>query len=413
MLPAGSPLSAWLTWLETLSPREIDLGLERVQEVLGRLDLEIPEHVLLIAGTNGKGSSVAMAAALLRAAGYRVGAYTSPHIIDYNERIGIGEGLLATDAEIIDAFETIEAVRRDVPLTYFEYGTLAAFVVFARAQLDIWILEVGMGGRLDATNAIDPTGALITNVALDHCEWLGPDIESIAAEKAGVMRAGIPVVYGGEIVPEIVLSHAEAIGSRLLLRGRDYTLDGVPVLGLPGDFQVGNAAAVLALLGAAGLEAAIEPGLVAEVLPRVGLMGRGQVVDLDGVECMLDVAHNPAAAEALAGILASRAGAGRTIAVIGALDDKDIEGIVAPLDAFIDCWMAVTAESHRALPAGELARRIANASGRPCLVMESLDDALGEARSAAAPGDRVLVTGSFYLVGPVLGKLGIYSRPRS
>ena len=195
MLPAGSPLSAWLTWLETLSPREIDLGLERVREVLGRLDLELPEHVLLIAGTNGKGSSVAMADALLRGAGYRVGAYTSPHVIDYNERISVG-GRHASDDDIIVALETIEAVRNDVPLTYFEYGTLAAFVVFARAALDVWILEVGMGGRLDATNVIDPTGVLITNVSLDHCDWLGADVETIAAEKAGAMRRGVPVVYG-------------------------------------------------------------------------------------------------------------------------------------------------------------------------------------------------------------------------
>ena len=213
MLPAGSPLSAWLTWLETLSPREIDLGLERVREVLGRLDLELPEHVLLIAGTNGKGSSVAMADALLRGAGYRVGAYTSPHVIDYNERISVG-GRHASDDDIIVALETIEAVRNDVPLTYFEYGTLAAFVVFARAALDVWILEVGMGGRLDATNVIDPTGVLITNVSLDHCDWLGADVETIAAEKAGAMRRGVPVVYGDEKPPRAIQAHAAEIGAR-------------------------------------------------------------------------------------------------------------------------------------------------------------------------------------------------------
>jgi len=167
MLPAGSPLSAWLTWLETLSPNEIELGLERVREVLDRLDIELPEHVIIVGGTNGKGSTVAMTGALLRAAGYTVGTYTSPHIVDYNERIVVGEEPVS-DEEIVAAFETIEAVRDGVPLTYFEYGTLAAFVVFASARLDVWLLEVGMGGRLDAVNVIDPTAALITNVDLDH-----------------------------------------------------------------------------------------------------------------------------------------------------------------------------------------------------------------------------------------------------
>jgi dihydrofolate synthase/folylpolyglutamate synthase len=412
MLPAGSPLSAWLTWLETLSPREIDLGLERVQEVLGRLALEFPEHVLLIAGTNGKGSSVAMADALLRGAGYRVGAYTSPHVIDYNERISIG-GRQAGDADIIAAFEAIEAVRNDVPLTYFEYGTLAAFVVFAGAALDVWILEVGMGGRLDATNVVDPTGVLITNVALDHCDWLGNDIETIAAEKAGVMRRDVPVVYGGEHPPQAIQSHAAEIGARLLLRGRDYSLAAVPQPGLPGEFQKANAAAVLALLEAAGLADATAAALVAAVLPTVGLAGRGQRFASEGVEWLLDVAHNPAAANVLAATLAAEEWRGQTIAVIGVLDDKDVEGIVGPLDAQIDLWIAVAADSPRALPAGELARRIANACGRPCLVANSIGEALHEARSEAAGDDRILVTGSFYLVGPVLEALGLYSRPQS
>ncbi|MBT8107282.1 MAG: bifunctional folylpolyglutamate synthase/dihydrofolate synthase [Gammaproteobacteria bacterium] len=412
MLPAGSPLSAWLTWLETLSPCEIDLGLERVQEVLSRLDLELAEHVLLIAGTNGKGSSVAMADALLRGAGYRVGAYTSPHVIDYNERISVG-GRQAGDADIIAAFEAIEAVRNEVPLTYFEYGTLAAFVVFAGAALDVWILEVGMGGRLDATNVIDPTGVLITNVALDHCDWLGNDIETIAAEKAGVMRRGVPVVYGGDHPPQAIQSHAAKIGARLLLRGRDYSLAAAPQPGLPGEFQKANAAAVLALLEAAGLADATAAALVAAVLPTVGLAGRGQRFVNEGVEWLLDVAHNPAAANVLAATLAAEEWRGRTIAVIGVLDDKDVEGIVGPLDAQIDLWIAVAADSQRALPAGELARRIANACGRPCLVANSIGEALHEARSEAAGNDRILVTGSFYLVGPVLEALGLYSRPQS
>jgi len=410
MLPAGSPLSDWLSWLETLSPNAIDLGLERVQAVMDRLSLSNPEHVLLIAGTNGKGSSVAMADALLRAANFRVGAYTSPHIIDYNERISV-QGLPAENAEIVAALETIEAVRNEVPLTYFEYGTLAAWVLFADAALDVWILEVGMGGRLDATNVIDPTGVLISNVSLDHCDWLGKDIDTIAAEKAGVMRAGIPVVFGAEDVPQVIVEHAAEIGARLLLRNQDYSLESVPQPGLRGEFQIGNAAAVIALLEAAGLEAAANKDLVATVLPTVRVAGRGQTVKLDGIEWLLDVAHNPAAAEALAGTLAADWRAGATLAIVGMLDDKDVEGSVLPLNEHVDQWIAVTADSHRAIPAQELARRIANANGRPCLVADSLVDALESARRDASINDRILVTGSFYLVGPALEQL--YSRPET
>jgi dihydrofolate synthase/folylpolyglutamate synthase len=412
MLPAGSPLSAWLTWLETLSPHEIDMGLERVREVLDRLDLRLPEHVLIIGGTNGKGSSVAMAGALLQAAGYSVGSYTSPHIVEYNERIAVGDRL-ASDDEIIAAFEAIEAVRHEVPLTYFEYGTLAAFVVFAEAGLDVWLLEVGMGGRLDATNVVDPTAALITNVALDHCAWLGNDVETIAVEKAGIMRSGVPVVYGGVEVPDAIVRHADAIGARLLLRDRDYSLDGIPQPGLPGAFQVGNAAAVVAMLRAAGLQSAVDEELVARVLPNVRLAGRGQRIVQDGVEWLLDVAHNPAAATRIGELLSAEPAVGNTIAVIGMLDDKDVEGVVAPLDAHVDLWIAVTADNPRSIPAGELARRIAGASNRPCLIASSLAEALQAARREAADSDRILVAGSFYVVGPVLESLGLYSPPES
>ena len=199
MLPAGSPLSDWLTWLETLSPEEIDLGLDRVASVLDRLALPRPATVLLVAGTNGKGSSVQIAQALLTAAGYRVGAYTSPHVIRFNERIAV-DGVPAADDDIVAAFERVEASREGLPLTYFEFGTLAALTVFATAGLDVWILEIGLGGRLDACNAVDPNASLITNVTLDHCDWLGSDVETIALEKAGVMRPGVSTVFGARDV---------------------------------------------------------------------------------------------------------------------------------------------------------------------------------------------------------------------
>ncbi|MDJ0793967.1 MAG: folylpolyglutamate synthase/dihydrofolate synthase family protein [Woeseiaceae bacterium] len=412
MLPAGTPLPDWLTWLETLSPNEIDLGLDRVHAVMARLPLEFPDHVLVIAGTNGKGSSVAIATALLQAAGYETGAYTSPHIIDYNERIAIG-GRLASDDEIVAAFEAIEAVRDGVPLTYFEYGTLAAFVLFSKANLDVWVLEVGMGGRLDAVNAVDPTAALITNVALDHCDWLGNDMETIAAEKAGVMRKDIPVVFGGSDLPEAIADNAETVGARLLLPGRDFDADGLPQPGLRGDFQVQNAAAVIALLEAAGLSNATDAELVGEVLPRVQLNGRSQRVVANGTQWYLDVAHNPAAAAMLAATLGESQRDGETIAIIGMLDDKDVEGVTAPLDEYISRWIAVAADSHRAIPAAELARRIANHNNRPCLVAGSLSEALEIAGQWTGENDTILVTGSFYLVGPVLQQLELYSRPET
>jgi len=405
MLPTGAPLSEWLTWLEKLHPAEIELGLERVRKVLDRLPLQRPNHVFLVAGTNGKGSCVAMMDALLRAAELRTGVYTSPHIIDYNERIAV-DGHYASDSEIVAAFETVEAARHGIPLTYFEYGTLAALVVFSAADLNAWILEVGMGGRLDATNAIDPSAALITNVALDHCDWLGEDVETIAAEKAGVMRRDIPVVFGDADVPQAVVAQADKVGAKLLLRGRDFTLEGVPQPGLGGDFQVGNAAAVLALLDASGIVAVRDPELIARVLPRVRLTGRGQCIEQDGVEWLLDVAHNPAAAEALTNLLDNRRSSGATTAIVGMLDDKDVEGMAKPLSKYVDSWIAVTADSHRALPAAELARRLANASDRPCLVADSLEEALESARRQSGNNDRILITGSFYLVGPVLQQIG-------
>ena len=430
MLPAGAPLSDWLTWLESLSPREIDLGLDRVQAVLDRLGLERPMHVLLVGGTNGKGSSVAMATALLRAAGYRTGAYTSPHISAYNERIVVGDAPVS-DAQIIAAFEQVEAVRLDVPLTYFEFGTLAAMVVFASAELDVWILEVGMGGRLDATNVIDPTASLITNVSLDHCDWLGEDIETIAYEKAGIMREGVPTVFSAPQVPTAIMSQAASTGADLRLRPRDYTwsrrdggewtwrgrrfeLASLPPPGLPGVFQYGNAAAVLALLEAAGLDRVFDAGLVSAVLPTVTLAGRLQRIAAGGARWLLDVAHNPAAAAVLAMDLESSGPVdAETWAIIGLLDDKDIEGIATELDRTVDLWIAVTAVSGRAVDAAELARRIANCCNRPCLVGDSVETAMDLARRSVSGNGRIVVTGSFFLVGPALGALELYSRPES
>jgi dihydrofolate synthase/folylpolyglutamate synthase len=433
MLSASTPLSDWLTWLETLSPKEIDLGLERVQAVLARLSLDFPQHILLIGGTNGKGSSVATSAALLAAAGYRFGAYTSPHIIDFNERIAI-DGVAASDTTISAALYRVESVRRDAALTYFEFGTLAAMTVFAEANLDVWILEVGMGGRLDATNVIEPTASLITNVSLDHCDWLGDDVESIAFEKAGIMREGVATVFASGTVPETIRQQAEEVGAELLLsgrdfryevqesgcwdwRGRDLALDNLPAPGLRGAFQYENVAAVFALLEAAGLRRALQPGRVSRVLPDLRLSGRMQSITRADTNWLLDVAHNPAAASRLAETLRADAESGKRggdlWAIVGLLDDKDVEGVIAALDPCVDHWIAVTASGARALPAEELARRVSNASGRPCRIIPRMDQAMQFAQRNVAPTDTVLVTGSFYTVGPALHELQLYSPPTS
>ncbi len=425
---AASPLSDWLAWLETLSPEEIELGLDRVRAVLARLSLTLPRHVLLVAGTNGKGSSVAMLSALLETGGLRYGAYTSPHVSDYNERIAV-DGKPATDSAIIAAFETVEAARQDVSLTYFEFGTLAAAVVFAAAELDVWVLEIGMGGRLDASNAFEPTASLITNVSLDHCGWLGDDIESIAREKAGVMRSDVPTVFAAHNVPDAIVEQAEACSAQLMLAGRDYRYSVVDddtwqwagsgrhlvsllKPGLRGNFQLQNAAGVLALMFAARLGAGLDTATINEALPTVTLTGRLQSVRDDGKDWLLDVAHNPAAAAALADTLGAEPPR-TTWGIIGLLDDKDVEGIVAPLDDYVDHWMAVTTDSARSLSAEECARRIANCTGRPCRISASVDEAMQIAQECAAADDRILVTGSFYLVGPVLRRLGLYSPPES
>lgn len=415
-------LSDWLAQLETLSPREIDLGLERVAAVFDELALEFPASIFHIAGTNGKGSSVVMLESLLRQTDASVGSYLSPHIIRFNERIRLN-GEEATDEQIVAAFERIEAARADIPLTYFEYGTLAAMVVFADAGVDTAILEVGMGGRLDAVNAIEPTAGLITNISLDHCDWLGEDVELIAIEKAGIMRKDKPVIFGARQAPKSIVECARSSGAKLVLAGHDYDFsfdrDGWSWRGstceladlkwpsLRGKHQLQNAAAVLALIEAVGLVELLDRRVINKALTSLTLDGRMQVIDLDR-HWLVDVAHNPAAATVLADALQALPGTGRTIAIIAMLDDKDVEGVVAALQHQVDHWIAVSADSARAIGAGELARRVACVSGTACLVAESLRQAIDHASSLATPDDTILVTGSFYLVGPVLTEL--YSR---
>jgi len=416
---AFASLNDWLGWLETLSPTEIDLGLDRVEQVLGRLQPSRPGRVIHVAGTNGKGSSVAMLEALFINNGERVGAYTSPHLNWYNERIRMN-GAPVSDEEIISAFESVETARQNVPLTYFEFGTLAALVTFEANKADTIILEVGMGGRLDAVNAVDPDAGIITNVSLDHCDWLGNDIESIAAEKADIMRSDKPFVFGALDVPNAILTAAEEVGADLSRRGKDFDyaaesdssgtwgwsgrrnkLNSLGMPALAGEFQLQNASAVLALIEALRLDELLDRQLINKAFGQLELPGRCQLFQTDR-KWLLDVAHNASAANALSDFLADISPDGRIIAVSGMLRDKDLGGIVSPLLEYVDAWVAVKAESARALAATELAAGIAKLCDGPCLVADSLSDGMRYACSQATANDLILVTGSFYVVGPAL-----------
>ena len=312
----------------------------------------------------------------------------------------------------------MERAREGVPLTYFEFGTLAAMAVFEDRGVDTAVLEVGLGGRLDAVNAVEPDVGLITNIALDHCEWLGHDLESIGFEKAGIMRTGKPVIFADARMPASVGRVAEERGASLVRAGVDYRwstpgsngwnwtgtrrhLESLDPPALSGPMQVQNAAGALATVEALGLDEVLEVQRVNSALGELRLAGRMQVLPLER-NWIFDVAHNPAAASALSSALSVRDSAD-LVAIVGMLDDKDVEGIVRALDSHVGHWIATNAGNPRGIAAPELARRIANASNRPCLIAATLDEAISEAR--ARPGKEVLVTGSFYLVGPVLERL--------
>ena len=427
---ASWTLDDWLAWLETLSPREIDLGLERVVEVLERLALARPPLVVHVAGTNGKGSCAAMLESILIEDRRRVGCYTSPHVVHYNERIRVA-GRAVDHAAIVAAFRTVESRRDGLPLTYFEYGTLAALVVFDAMAADALVLEIGLGGRLDAVNAVDPDGAIITNIALEHCDWLGDNVEAIAREKAGVMRAAKPVVFGAATVPDSIVGEAGRIGADLWLcgrdfdyaadesgtgtgagtwhwRGRDLAIDGLAPPSLRGTFQLQNAAAVLALVESLQLARLLTREHVDTAFGRLEISGRLQRVTTRR-EWLLDVAHNPDAArvlgESLDRIRVGSTCPGGVTAVIGVLADKDLAGIVQPLLPHVDRWIAVTAGSPRALPARDVAQLIARLADKPCLVAESIPATMEYLEARANQGELLLVTGSFFTVGPALAWL--------
>ena len=417
-------LADWLTWQETLHPKAIDLGLERVAEVARRMDLLKPPHrIITVAGTNGKGSSVALLESILRAAGLRVGAYTSPHLWRYNERIRI-HGHDVADQDLIEAFAHIDQARSnrarpDISLSYFEFGTLAAFDLLQRAELDVAVLEVGLGGRLDAVNILDADAALVTGIGIDHVEWLGADRAVIGREKAGIFRAGRPAICSDPAPPSTVQAHAESLDAPWYALGDafgytrsrdswtwwgpDSALQDLPLPALPGAYQFQNAAGVLMVLQALASELPVTLAALRDGLQQVCVAGRFQVSDAtaDRSETIYDVAHNAHAAAALARSLAERPCRGRTLAVCAMLADKDAAAIAAELKDTVQVWFLGGLTGARGQSARDLAARMA----LPAQNVHCLDDpaaALQAARAFAQLEDRIVVFGSFHTIAELL-----------
>ncbi len=407
-------LTEWLTWQQTLHPNAIDLGLDRLNRTMARLRWRRPDiPVVTVAGTNGKGSSVALLSRIWGEAGYRVGTFTSPHLLRYNERIVIADRE-ASDASLVAAFERIDAARGPDTLTYFEFNALAALLVFETAGLDAIVLEVGMGGRLDAANIVDADVALVTSIGLDHCEWLGPDVESIGREKAGIFRSGRTAIFGSGVMPESIQSVADTVGAKLLRHGRDFgwqrsddrwswhgvrsSLSDLPPPALFGDVQFDNAAAVLAVLEDLSERLAVPRDAVERGLRKVRIAGRFQRIRRRS-EWILDVAHNPAAARVLATQLASYPTSGRTIAVCGILGDKDIEGICSALQPYIGTWIVAGLSGDRSIGPADLAARLRQCGANVIATADDVSSACAKAASVVEPSDRIVVFGSFLTVG--------------
>ena len=420
-------LDEWLSWQQELHPTKIDLGLDRIERVLQRLDLLPPPfRVITIAGTNGKGSSVAMLDAVLSAAGYRTGAFTSPHLFHYRERLRVA-GHHPDDGCLMALFDRVDRARGDISLTYFEFCTAAALVHFRDQAVHVALLEVGLGGRLDAVNALDADGAVVVSVGVDHVRWLGADRESIGGEKAGIFRPGRPAIVSEPNPPDSVIAAAERLNAVLRVAGRDFeyqqlpniwrfqgvagAVDELPLPPLSGRFQLQNAAGGLALLEAVDHKLPVPKAALAEGIRQWWVPARLQRFVLDRVEWFFDVAHNPHAAEALAGALQDRPAEGQTTAVVGLMADKDHDSILAPLLCTVDHWVVAPAPTDRSAGAAEIEELLRNRGIGAVTSRPSVAAACSHARRHVGAGDRVVVFGSFRVVGPALQSLGLYSTP--
>jgi dihydrofolate synthase/folylpolyglutamate synthase len=415
-------LAEWLAYQERTHPRDIELGLDRVRAVWEAMGAPRPAPIVItVGGTNGKGSTVAFLEGMLRAAGYRVGCYTSPHLLRYNERVRI-EGEDASDEALVASFERIETARGPIPQTYFEFGTLAAIDLMARASLDVAVIEVGLGGRLDAVNIVDADVAVVTTIDLDHQDWLGGDRDSIGREKAGIARAGRPAIVGEREPPAGLLDALRGIGAQIVARGDAFSADGAAgeggwcwshrdgtVLDLPSPrldapVQIDNAASAIAAIHALGSRVDVSPGAIRQALAGVHVPGRLQRI-ADHPLTLVDVGHNPQAARALAAWLDATPRRGEVRAVYGALADKDIGGVIQALVDRVDHWYlaGLARETPRGLPVGVLAATLA--AVRPTAAGQSFEDvasAWTAARADAGDDDVILLFGSFFVAAAAL-----------
>jgi dihydrofolate synthase/folylpolyglutamate synthase len=413
-------LEQWLAYQAQVHPQAIDLGLDRLRVVLERLEWRQPiVPVITVAGTNGKGSVSAYCTAILSAAGYKVGTFTSPHLRDYRERILIHDRLVHAE-ELVAAFEKIEAARGSVSLTFFEFNALAALLIFEAAKLDAWVLEIGMGGRLDAVNVVDPDVAVVTSIGLDHQDYLGDTLEAIAREKAGIFRAGKTAVIGGREPSLVLESVARGLNSPLkrLAIEYNYVLDGagwryrgthwdlphLPAPALKGDIQFTNAATALAALEEISPRLNIPAAAIARGLAGARLVGRFESISPGpgSPTWVLDVAHNPDAARVLARNLNANPISGKTLAVCGILADKDATEIVSMLERCIDAWWCASVDGTRGRSGQDLADVVRQEVQAPVIATDNVASACAAALGAAGPQDRIVVFGSFHTVGPAI-----------
>lgn len=425
-----SQLDAWLRWQETLYPRSVELGLDRVRPVWDRLGGRLPFPVVTVGGTNGKGSCVAMLEAVYRAAGYRTACYSSPHLLHYTERIRCN-AVPVEEGALCQAFDRVDRARGERRLTFFEFGTLAALDLFLRWSPDVAILEVGLGGRLDAVNLVDADAALVTTIARDHMAWLGETLDAIAREKAGIFRPGRPAVIGSRDAPAPLRELALGMGAKVHQLGREFhayrtgqgwhwQVPGAAPLALPfpslrGAFQVDNAAAVLMVISALTQRLPVPVQAMRQGLQRAVLPGRFQVLPgphPDDPTLILDVAHNGQAAESLASNLRGFPCPGERHAVLAVLGDKAVDEILEPLLPLFATWHLAQAEDRRALPVADLAAAVTAARDRTAptaavLSHGSIAEALAAAKGGARRGDCVVVLGSFTTVEGALRAAGL------
>lgn len=413
-------LQQWLSYLEQLHPNEIDMGLARVQSVAQRLDLpRIAQKIVTVTGTNGKGSTCALLASLAMGQGLSVGVYSSPHLLRYNERVRIN-GLEATDAQLCEAFSRVEEARGEISLTYFEMGTLAAFYLFAQSELDLAVLEVGLGGRLDAVNIVDADIAVVTSIGVDHQDWLGDTRDSVAYEKSGIFRRERPAVCGDLDPPEQLLTQAALLNTPLLLRGRDFDLalgeqawhwrgldsqgqplqlQDIPLLSLP----IENAA--VALQAYALLSLPWQTQTILDSLCSASIAGRLQELSLQwqgrNLHLLLDVAHNPHAADYLANRLAAQPIRGRRLAVLGMLDDKDVSGVLDCMQALMADWAVAELPSARSCRVEYLQAKLEE-KALPVRRFLSIADAIEAQCEQATEDDQIVIFGSFFTVAEAL-----------